>query len=317
LAWSEAEAGDRGDQCRIRLWDLTQDKDAGQLVGPSFWVDSLAFSADGRQGYFGCRDGVIGKWDLTTGKQAPMAGPNRFTIGSLYIAPDGATVAVRNVDHVRFWDVWTGCDLGVFPGYQRGMKAVAFTPDWRTLALGDLEGSVSVWEVGTRRLLRRLIPQPALAAARLNEEQSIIALAFSPDGKYLAMGGWNAHVYIWDWETGQQIQHLVRPERKIIRLTFLPEGTALAALALPAGTRKKVVRVWDLATGQELPAWSRLMNDPADDGSGKQGNGWLPSGPSLSADGRLLVHHGPRGDLGVYEVGSSRERIRLRGQPRR
>ncbi len=64
---------------------------------------------------------------------------------------------------------------------------VAISPDSRWAAVGTLEGSVHVWEVGHDNPRARLLGHRARAAA----------VAFSPDGKWLATGGWDDEVRQW------------------------------------------------------------------------------------------------------------------------
>lgn len=64
---------------------------------------------------------------------------------------------------------------------------VAISPDSRWAAVGTLDGSVHVWEVGHDNPRARLLGHRARAAA----------VAFSPDGKWLATGGWDDEVRQW------------------------------------------------------------------------------------------------------------------------
>src|SRR5262249_7995063 len=121
-------------------------------------------------------------------------------------------------------------------------------------------------------------------------------------------------VRIWDWESGRELQQFAWPQRMIIRLAFFPDGLALAALGLPVNSRDKAVRVWDVATGRELTWPAGVMNASGNLRSPNPHPAWLPSGPNVSPDGRLVMHIGAQGALSVRELASGRERIRLTGQ---
>src|SRR5688500_7825180 len=62
---------------------------------------------------------------------------------------------------------------------------------------------------------------------------------FSPDGKRIATGSWDASVRIWDADTGQELVRLVGLEERVLKVAFSPDGSLLAA-----GDMLGNVRVW-------------------------------------------------------------------------
>src|SRR5205814_1070725 len=68
------------------------------------------------------------------------------------------------------------------------VNSVAFSPDGRTLAAGNTDGTVRLWDVTSRRQ----IGDP------LNGHDGVIhSVAFSGDGKTLATGGADGTVRLW------------------------------------------------------------------------------------------------------------------------
>lgn len=103
--------------------------------------------------------------------------------------PDGGELAVVGYmgRTVRFWDVRTPSPSGVLHELDGQIEALAYSPDGTRLAtgLGFLAAqpsapNVLVWDVGARKLLRRLAVQVG------GRSQSISALAYAPGGRHLA-----------------------------------------------------------------------------------------------------------------------------------
>ena len=80
------------------------------------------------------------------------------------------------------------------------------------------------------------------------------AVAYSQNSKYLASGGEDGSVSIWEtsaWKMGLSMKH----DKPVRGVTFSPDGYHLAS-----ASEDKTVRIWDLRTGREL---ARLAHDGA------------------------------------------------------
>ena len=71
-------------------------------------------------------------------------------ITSLAFGPDGATLAAVGLDgehskELKLWDTASGRALATLPGADS--HSVAYSPDGRTIATGDLFGAVQIWSV--------------------------------------------------------------------------------------------------------------------------------------------------------------------------
>lgn len=84
-----------------------------------------------------------------------------------------------------------------------------------------------------------------LGSARLRTGSRILCVRFSPDGRFLASGGGNDPVRIWDASTGEQVKEL--KDAWVNALIFSSRGTRLIT-----ADSFKAVREWDLANTTEV-----------------------------------------------------------------
>ena len=111
------------------------------------------------------------------------------------------------------------------------------------LAVGDSGGNVTIWEVSTGALHTRI----------LSQGPSVGAIAFSPDGTIMAVGG-NNHATLWDIATGTKRLNIQRLQF-CLGLSFSPDGTRLAmSSALPTMSHTASdlsrVEIWNIENGR-------------------------------------------------------------------
>jgi streptogramin lyase len=112
--------------------------------------------------------------------------------------------------------------------------------------LGTLDLRLRTQIAPTPDLLKSGAPKEAALefALRVGPLPPITALAFSPDGKRLAVGGYRA-VTVWDTEAGRPVGCLTGLSGSVLSLAFSPDGKHLAA-AGGAPAESGEVRIYDL-----------------------------------------------------------------------
>jgi len=143
--------------------------------------------------------------------------------------------AHRERGALRFWETRTGQNIGVLHDWTK-ILALAYAPDGNTLATGNGDGAVRIWDPVRGRPLRDL----------LGHRSDVRAIAYSPDGKTLATGGDDLTVRLWQVATGRELLVFKDLPRRINSLAFSPDGRHLAA-ALHDGS----VRMWHAAAMAE------------------------------------------------------------------
>lgn len=80
-------------------------------------------------------------------------------------------------------------------------------------------------------------------------------VAFSPDNRYFASGGYDGRVVVYDRETGEP-RWTGQHQRLVNGVRFAPSGTLLASVSAD-----KTCRIWDVATGRLVNVLSRQPDD--------------------------------------------------------
>jgi WD40 repeat protein len=229
----------------IKLFDLATGREGRSLRGHSQAVTSLAFSPDGKFLASTAGDSTIRLWEVDTGRQ-------RFSwqrvAGRPAFQPHGELLATSwwgSEIPVKLWNTRTGEESAKIqePGAKYS-ACVAFNPDGTKLATGFGDRPVIQWDVATGMKKCQLLPSTG------DKSLSAFALAYSPDGKTLAVahGGSPCAVNLWDAETGRL--RLVLPDCDWLMtcLAFSRDGKFLATGSEYDGK----VRLWDASTGQPL-----------------------------------------------------------------
>src|SRR5262249_7028764 len=189
---------------RVRLWNVATGKQIQQFSGPPNLTYPQAFSPDSKVLATSSSDNIMQLWEIPTGKElhrlrwADQGHPMCLTF-----SPDGARLVsghMRGPEReapppqtlVRLWDVKTGKEIGQFQGPELRVYVVRLSADGKTLAAGDLFGTIHLWEGASGKERARF----------QGHRGDVRGLAFSPDGTLLASGSSDKTVLIWD-VTGQ------------------------------------------------------------------------------------------------------------------
>jgi WD40 repeat protein len=153
-----------------------------------------------------------------------------------------ATVEPRpNNKRVRVHDGTTGIER-FHQDFAQNIGCVASSADGGMLAVGLLDPA--------RLENNKVVFIDPATGGRLSaiatQRRGVAALAFSADGRYLAVG-FNGLVQVWDVRSRELVKSIAGFERVVTCLTFTADGKALAA-----GTQDGQVWIWSVATGKAV-----------------------------------------------------------------
>jgi len=257
------------------LWDVATGQRRAALLGHVDGVKSVAFSPNGKliatAGYLD----EIKLWQTETTTEIASIRATAI-ISSIAFSPDGkflvagldaAGVHPAAKNDAELYEVATRNLVRRFEGHDWGISTVTFSPSGSLLATSSSDGTVRLWDVATGRSktlvdqkLNNTVNEYWRRLARRKVEgmpPSIESVAFSPDGKRLAIAGGMMDargreygigaVTLWDVPTRKPQSTLPGYDCSVQQVRFSVDGKRLAT----AG-RDGYVRLWDAATLRQM-----------------------------------------------------------------
>ncbi len=172
----------------------------------------------------------------------------RWIVGTLAVA----CVAYGGWDQVGYPPVSPRA-FATLSGHTSEVYALAFSPDGALLATGEAGAVFRIWDTRTWREIRTLIVPPVDPARGTACPRT--SLAWSPDGRLLALGGsdYGGPVYLWNIETGEVRAFPTGGLARTRDVIFSPDGSLLAgSFPLLMGSEPEGTIVWDVSTGDVL-----------------------------------------------------------------
>jgi WD40 repeat protein len=266
---------------------------------PNF-ASGIAFSPDGRSLVNGVRGSAI-IWDLATGEVTKRFEGNSNYVSSLALSADGRFILAEPNDPLIekekavLWDTASGKvvqSLTLDSSEGSPMRThPEFSPEGKFLLLSDKR----LWDLSTSSVVRNF-KQPRLAdGSRLLD----YSFAFSPNGRFLSIGGNGNQALLLDTATGQEIRRFKAPvppgkSFDMNSVAFSPDARFMLS-----GSDGGLVHLWEVETGKEI----RTL----------QGHEWNVNAVAFSPDGRLAVSGSYDRTARLWDLTSGTELIRFKG----
>ncbi|MBD2441613.1 Ig-like domain-containing protein, partial [Nostoc sp. FACHB-110] len=163
-------------------------------------------------------------------------------------------------------------------GHENPVRAVAYSPDGKTIATGAEDSRIAIWDEETGKL--RNILQ--------GHRSFVNDVVFSPDGSILASASQDNTIKFWNLKTSEATRTLLGHADGVTSIAFSPDGKLLAS-ASDDGS----VRLWPVVSGE-----NQILKGPTK----------KVTSVSFSPDGKTLVGGSDDGKIFSWDVSTGKAR---------
>lgn len=262
-----------------------------EMTDDMLTIQSMSFSRDGRLLATAGADGIVRLWDPVTGRhlrnlEADGDESDAYYFDFMALSPDGRLLAVGNF-YIQLWDLVNSRHLHTFRG--SNIDAMAFDSAGNLLT-ASYDNKVFLWDTtsGGKREVRLATPGgfSGKMKARIKKEH-VVAAAFSPEGRRLAMGTDEDLVYVWNPVSGQHLQTLKGHKSSVHAVAFSPDGELIASSSVD-----ETMRLWRSVSGEQVRKFD--------------GNTRYVNFITFSPDGRVLATGGHWDSVRLWDPGTGK-----------
>lgn len=270
--------GHRGGVLQIR--DIISGSPILVLQAHNDDILGIAFAPNAQWVATSSTDATVKVWDTTNGALVSILSGHSLDVNVVSFSPDGMQVASGSRDStVRLWD-WTSiCSFVGQQGHSGRVVAVAYSPNGETVVSASGDGSVRRWnslcgikdgrvlELPSGNVKVMALSQDGTQAATTNGEPTIclsdlqigvpgsileghsdevVALAYSPCGRWIASSGRDNSIRLWDLHSVEQGHVLVKMDASSRPISHVAFSTTSHQLAI--SDMNGAVRVYDTHT---------------------------------------------------------------------
>ncbi len=245
---------------------ITADELKYTFIGHTGCIWNVAYSEDGDWVGSASVDGTIRVWNPREGHEVDQFNSHILRLSNLAFSPDGKRMAVGQ------WDgtiIISPSDSRIgqlkLKGHTGPVTSVAFHPNLPILATASTDGTLQVWSLQT--------DTPAeIKHGFSSDDLPRTSVAFSPDGRKLAVGRWANSVSlnsidVLEWDGGHRVGEplgvvyedetwlqLDRHWEAVTSVAFSPDGELLAA-----GGVDGAVQLWAINSGGDIQSIPRVL----------------------------------------------------------
>ncbi len=223
--------GPSGRYGEIKIWDVTatSPKLVSTIQGHRDAILAIAFSPDGATLASASYDKLIKLWTVADGKVIATLREHSDAVYAVAFMPGGTQLVSAAGDRtVKIWNVATGKRLFTANDSLDAVYTAAVHPSGRWFAAAGADRTIRTWAWNGDA------SSPGGNAATLQAStfahgESVLRLAYSPDGAILASGGADRVIKLWDAATLKEKQAFEAQPDWVMGLALSADGKWLAA----------------------------------------------------------------------------------------
>lgn len=220
---------------------IDEDKEWGQinktLSGHSHFVQDISLSLDSRYAISASWDHTLRLWNLQKGETEVTFVNHDKDVLTCAFSADNRQIASGGRDNsIKIWNTKGECKFTVEEDkHTDWVSCLRFSPESKKplLASASWDGTVKIWDPSSMTLLNTFV----------GHTNAVNTIAFAAGSKYLASGGKDGNILLWNLETNSFIK-AKQLNFPINQLSFSTVSYTLAA-ATDEG-----VYLWDLVKDQ-------------------------------------------------------------------
>ncbi|KAF9787924.1 WD40 repeat-like protein [Thelephora terrestris] len=186
-----------GDDGKVKVWNATSGFCFVTFSEHSAAISGVEFAKQGQILFSASLDGTVRAFDLVRYRNfRTFTSPSPVQFSSFAVDPSGEVVVAGSIDsfEIFIWSVQTGKLLDILTGHEGPVSSLSLSPTGNLLASGSWDKSVRLWNVYGR----------SRAVEPFQFGAEVLALAFRPDGKELAITTLDGQVTLYDVDQGRQ-----------------------------------------------------------------------------------------------------------------
>lgn len=246
----------------VTLWDGATGKQRSRLESALGPIESLAMSRDGALLAAGDAVGRVVLWDGGAPFELSAAKGPGYAMKKLLFSLDGKILIGGSCGHpitfpvadcgrggVSLWDVAARRPAGApLPGQSGFVLSLALNPaNGNELAVGTRDGNITVWDWRMRAQKHSF---------GVGSTADIKDLAYSPDGRLLAVAIDSSRIYLFNPQTGRVFgRYFLEHDAAVNKIVFSPDGELLLS-----GAMDKTIVIHDMRLEHWLQRACQIAN---------------------------------------------------------